>query len=62
MELLDKIASADAETAEQVLKAVLARYAQLYPGWEISTFSLEKTGDRNQQIDNMILLLENMKT
>ena len=62
MELLDKIASADAETAEQVLKAVLARYAQLYPGWEIGTFSLEKTGDRNQQIDNMILLLENMKT
>ena len=59
--VIKQIEQANGEEIEMLLKSVLKRYAKLYPDWEISTISLEKTGDRNQQLENMILLLENRK-
>lgn len=61
-DLVEKIKQADGTEIEMLLKAVLQRYAALYPGWEISTISLQKSADRNEQIDRMITMLQNMKT
>ncbi|MBO5952872.1 MAG: hypothetical protein J6Q53_01920 [Oscillospiraceae bacterium] len=60
-ELIMKIGQADADSLEELLKAVIRRYAEVFPDWEISTISLEKKGDRNKQIDRMIYALEAMK-
>lgn len=60
-QILDKIDAATPNEIEQILKAVLARYRELYPQWDISTLSLEKAGDKNEQLDRVIDLLRNMK-
>ena len=60
-DLLEKIACTDEEQIHTLLDAVLSRYTALYPDWEISTISLQKTGDRNRQIDLTIHFLEQMK-
>ena len=44
-EILRKIAEADAETVDTMLTAVLARYGELYPDWEICTMSVRKDED-----------------
>jgi len=46
---------------EEVLQAVLNRYSELFPDWEVSTFSLQKSRDRNEQLDKNITMLEKMK-
>ena len=61
-DLVEEIKQADGTEIEKLLKVVLQRYAVLYPGWEISTISLQKSADRNEQIDRMITMLQNMKT
>ena len=61
-DLVEEIKQADGIEIEKLLKAVLQRYAVLYPDWEIGTISLQKSADRNQQIDRMITMLQNMKT
>ena len=45
-QILDKIYAATPNEIEQILKAALARYRDLYPQWDISTLSLEKAGDK----------------
>ena len=60
-QILDKIYAATPNEIEQILKAALARYRELYPEWDISTLSLEKAGDKNEQLDRVIDLLRNMK-
>jgi len=60
-QILDKIDAATPNEIEQILKAALARYRELYPEWDISTLSLEKAGDKNEQLDRVIDLLRNMK-
>ena len=60
-QILDKINAATPNEIEQILKAALARYRELYPQWDISTLSLEKAGDKNEQLDRVIDLLRNMK-
>ena len=57
----EEIAQADALEIEKLLKAVLQRYAVLYPDWEISIISLEKGSDKNEQLDRMIAMLQKMK-
>lgn len=59
--VLEKIRRAKGTEIEWILQAALDRYRALFPGWEVNIVSLEKCGDKNQQLDNMILLLENMK-
>ena len=56
------IAQADAYELDKILKAVLKRYAELFPDWEVGTISLQKSADRNEQIDRMITMLQNMKS
>lgn len=59
--VLEQIRRAKGTEIEWILQAVLDRYRTLFPGWDVNVVSLEKCGDKNQQLDNMILLLENMK-
>ncbi len=59
-DLVEEIAQAD--EVEKLLEAVLRRYAQLFPDWEVSTISLEKSSDRNEQLDRIIEMLQKMKT
>ena len=60
-EILEKIGSADGNQIQALLMAVLRRYGQLYPDSEISVISLEKNGNQNSRLDDMIRLLQNMK-
>lgn len=61
-DLVEEIAQAEEMEMEALLDAVLQRYAQLYPDWEISTISLEKSSDKKEQIDRIIAMLQKMKT
>ena len=61
-ELTEQITYADEQEIEQLLKAVLQRYAVLFPDYEISTVSLQKSSDRNEQLDRIIAALQKMKT
>ena len=60
-DLVEEISKAKAEDLEGILRAVLARYGELFPDWEVTTISVQKTGDRNAQIDQHIQLLTRMK-
>ncbi len=60
-DLLAGIAQANETEISDLLQAVIRRYAQLFPEWELGTISIEKSGDRNAQIDRMILVLQSMK-
>lgn len=46
---------------EKLLDVVLRRYEELFPDWEISTVSVCKSYDRNEQLDRMIAVLQGMK-
>ena len=59
--ITDAIKKAEPEELNDILLAVLARYREVFPNWEVMTVSLEKAGDKNEQMDRMIGLLENMK-
>ena len=61
-EMLRKIAEADAEAVDTLLTAVLVRYGELYPDWEVCTMSVRKDEDKAKQIDAIIRRLEYMKT
>ncbi len=60
-DLLERIACAQQEEMSDLLDAVLCRYMELFPDWEISTISIDRNADRNHQIDKIIGLLETMK-
>ena len=60
-ELFEKIAQADEYEVEELLKAILRRYAEVFPDWEVSMVSLHKGADRKEQIDRIIKMLESMK-
>ncbi len=55
------IRKAKPENLEALLKAVLARYAEVFPGWEVSVITVDKQRDRNAQIDEIIAVLNGMK-
>jgi hypothetical protein len=61
-DLLEEIARTDGAEIEKVLSAVLDRYAVLYPDWDVTTFSLQKSDDRNEQIDRIIAIMQSFKT
>lgn len=62
IDLVEAISKASDVEITELLTAVLQRYAALFPDWEISTFSLEKSADRNEQLDRVIATLQSMKT
>ena len=55
------IANATEGEIEEIMKALLDRYKELYPEWELSLVSLEKRRGRIEQLDEMIAALEKMK-
>lgn len=61
-DLVEKIAQAKADELEMLLRAVLQRYSDLFPDWEITTVSFQKAKDKNAQIDQFIELLTRLKT
>ncbi len=61
-DLVEEIAQADEIEIEKLLKAVLQRYAMLFPDLEVSTLFLQKSSDRNEQLDRIIALLQKIKT
>ncbi len=40
---------------------MIVQYKQLFPRWDVATFSIDKGVDRNAQLDNTIAMLEGMK-
>ena len=62
MDILKEIACLSEDDIVEVVEAVLKRYSELFPDWEISTFSLCRAEDRDSQINLTIQMLENMKT
>ena len=48
-DLVQEIAKADEVEIENLLKAVLQRYTVLFPDWELSTISLQKSFDKNKE-------------
>ena len=59
--MIDAIKQAKPEELNDILLAVLDRYREVYPDWELTTISLEKAVDKNEQLDRMIALIEKMK-
>ena len=59
--MLEEIGEADGCEVEELLKALIQRYAVLYPHWELGVISLKKTMDRNEQLDGMIRILQGLK-
>ena len=60
-DLVEEIAEAGKEEIGELLEAVLDRYAVLYPDWNVSTIFLQKSGNRDEQLDRMIAMLQNLK-
>lgn len=59
--ILDIVCKANGEQAAILLEAILDRYNQLYPDWEIETIAIQKSQDRIEQIDKTIAFLERLK-
>ena len=59
--MIPYIKNAKPEEMEAIMQAVLARYRELYPDWEILFLSLDKKDNKNDQIDNIIALLNKIK-
>lgn len=61
MDIIESIYRVSKEEIQDVLQAVMARYRELYPDWDISILSLEKAENKNDQLDKAIALLDHMK-
>ena len=59
--IYDQINKVPACEINEVVYAVVRRYGELFPDWEIGTYSIEKKGSRNEQIDRLINFLEKLK-
>ena len=59
--MINRIKKAKPEELEAIMQAVLARYRELYPDWEIMFLSLDKKCNKNDQLDSIIALLNKMK-
>ena len=58
---IQEISQAQDFEIEEMMTALLKRYRELYPDWEVRVISLEKKDDRNRQIDEVIQFLEKLK-
>ena len=56
--VIDRILIADEREIAEILRAVLLRYAEVLPDWDVSTIAIDKTRDRNEQLDQLIALAE----
>ena len=60
-QVLNKIYHADAKELDILRTALLQRYRQIYPDWDIHLLSLYKKEDTGIQLDRLIVLLESLK-
>ena len=60
-DVLKKIRKANNTQIQSLLDAVMDRYRELNPDWEISFFSLLKSNDATYQLDRMIQMLNSIK-
>ena len=60
--LVEQISQAGEMEIADIFEASWRRYSALFPDWEITTISLQKASNRNEQIDRVIAVLEAMKT
>lgn len=60
-DVIQAISQAQDLELEAMMAALLKRYGEVFPDWELSIVSVEKTGDRNAQIDKVIELLKKLK-
>lgn len=56
-----KIAQATAAELSELLDAVVARHAHLNPDWDICVLSVQRSKDRDQQLEETIRLLKSLK-
>ena len=59
--MIDQIKQTKPEELNDILLAVMERYREVYPDWELITISLEKAVDKNEQLDRIISMLDKMK-
>ena len=59
--LYEMIGKAGPEEIGRLLNAVLDRYREVYPGWDIGIISFEKDKDREEQLNRMISFLERLR-
>lgn len=60
-ETIEKLGKATVDELDLFLKAVLQRYGERYLDWEICTLSLQKSEDRNTQLDRLINMINNLR-
>ncbi|MBQ3252456.1 MAG: hypothetical protein IJB02_04365 [Oscillospiraceae bacterium] len=61
-DLTKLIAKASADEISGIWQPLLNRYKELFPDWDITILTIEKTQDRNKQIDNLIHIMESLRT
>ena len=61
-DVFEKIRAANNPQIHELLDAVMDRYRELNPDWEISFLSLLRSGNTNEQIDRTIQLLKHLKS
>ena len=61
IDIYEAISAVGTDEIADILDHVLFCYTQLYPDWSVSVISIDKKGDKNQQLNDMIRLLEGMK-
>lgn len=59
--IIQAISQARDFEVEEMMTALLKRYGEVFPNWQVSIISIEKTRDRNKQIDKVIRFLEKLK-
>ena len=61
MDLLERIKAAKSEEINDLVVAVLARYRELFPDWDINIISIERKDNKNEQLDAIIAMIEKLK-
>ena len=61
MRIFHEISQAKPEELNDILLAVLARYREVFPEWEMITLSLEKAADKKEQLERIIAAQEKLK-
>lgn len=62
MGIYDYIDNLERDEIADILDAVLFQYKVLYPEWDISLITVDKREDKNEQLDRVIQMLQNMKS
>ena len=57
LDLVEKITQVDETEIEELFQAVRQRYAVLFPDWEAVVIFIERSSDKNEQLDRIIGML-----